>query len=50
MKAELRRNAFNTVRRIHVLDKSELIASCRTLPGDDGRVGEKILPDLKDSS
>jgi hypothetical protein len=36
METKLSRNAFNTVGRVDVLNKSDLVAGCRTLPGDNG--------------
>lgn len=39
-------DAFDTVRGVDVLDKGDLVASCATLAGDDGAVGEEVFPDL----
>lgn len=39
-------NAFNTVRRVNVLDQRELPAGGTALTGGDGRVGEEVFPDL----
>lgn len=40
-------NSFNTVGRVDVLNEGDLVASRRTLAGDDGAVGEEELPDLQ---
>ena len=42
----LRRDTLDAVRRVDVLDQSDLVASCGTLAGDDGGVGEKVFPYL----
>ena len=39
-------NALDTVSGVQVLDKSDLVASCGALAGDDGGVGEEEFPDL----
>lgn len=39
-------DAFDTVCGVDVLDKGDLVASCATLAGDDGAVGEEVFPDL----
>ena len=44
--SELGGNAFDAVSRVDVLDQCDLVASCRTLTGDDSGVGEEEFPDL----
>jgi hypothetical protein len=43
---ELGVDAIGTVSRVDVLDHGDLVASSRTLAGDDGRVSEEVFPDL----
>ena len=45
--AELRGYAFDPVRGIDVLDQGDLVAGRGALAGDDGRVGEEVLPYLQ---
>jgi hypothetical protein len=45
--AKLRRNAFNTVGRVDVLDEGDLVAGSGSLTGDDRGVGKEVFPDLK---
>lgn len=45
--AELAGHAFDAVRGVDVLDEGDLVAGCGALAGDDGRVGEEVLPDLE---
>lgn len=39
-------DALDTMRRVDVLDKGDLVASRGSLAGDDGRRSEEVLPDL----
>jgi hypothetical protein len=43
---ELSWQSFNSMNTVQVLDKSDLVTSSRTLPGDNGRIGQKIFPNL----
>lgn len=45
-KAELGGDALDAVVGVEVLDENHLVASCGTLAGDDGGVGEEEFPDL----
>lgn len=44
--SELARHTFDAVGRVDILDQDDLVASCRSLAGDDGRVSKKKIPDL----
>lgn len=46
LQSELRWDALDTVRRIDVLDKRDLVACRTTLARDDGAVREEVFPDL----
>jgi hypothetical protein len=45
--SELSWDAFDTVGRVDVLDEDNLVAGCRPLTRDNGRVGKKEFPDLE---
>ena len=45
-KAELVWHTLDAMRRVDVLDKSDLVAGSTALPRDDSRVSEEILPYL----
>ena len=45
----LRRDAFDAVRRVDVLDERDLVAGRGALARGDGGVGEEELPDLIDT-
>ena len=49
-KPVLARNTLYTVRRVDVLDERDLVAGRRALAGDDGRVGQEVLPNLLHTS
>lgn len=40
-------HAFDAVRGVDVFDEGDLVAGRGALAGDDGRVGEEVLPDLE---
>jgi hypothetical protein len=40
-------NSLNTVGGVDVLDEGQLPAGSASLAGDDGRVGQEVLPDLR---
>lgn len=47
LQAVLGVNALNTVGGIDVLDHGELPTGSASLAGDDGRVGQEVLPNLR---
>lgn len=47
LQTKLAIDALNTVRRVDVLDQSDLVASRATLAGDDGAVGKEVFPYLR---
>jgi len=46
VQTELRRDAFDAVGGIDVLNEGDLVAGSGALAGDDGRVGEEEFPYL----
>lgn len=40
-------DTLDTVERVDILVKDNLVTSCGTLAGDDGRVGQKEFPNLQ---
>lgn len=47
LEAVLGVNTLNTVRGVDVLDEGQLPAGSASLAGDDGRVCQEVLPDLR---